>query len=70
MLWASRWMSSGQFFYLVGHRSREHDGLTGRWQRLCNFQDVVREAHVEHAVCLVENEKRHFAEVNIAQSHV
>ena len=59
-----------QLFNLVGHGGREHDGLAGWRQQLCDFLYVFREAHVEHAVSLVEHEERHTAKVGIAHTYV
>ena len=56
-----------QFFYLLRHGCREHDGLAGLWQFCRDGLDVVRETHVEHAVGLVEDEEAYLAEVYIAQ---
>ena len=44
--------------------------MAGRRQQLCNLLYVFREAHVEHAVSLVEHEERHTAEVGVAHAYV
>ena len=59
-----------QFFYLLRHGCREHDGLAGVWQFCRDGLDVFRETHVEHAVGLVEDEEAYLAEVYIAQRYM
>ena len=46
-----------QLLNVIGHGGREHDGLTFRRQITGNLHDVVVEAHVKHAVCLVKDEE-------------
>ena len=59
-----------QFLNLLWHGSREHDGLASLRQLGCDSIDILRETHVEHAVCLVEDEETHLAEVYVAQRDV
>ena len=60
----------GQVLDLVGHRCREHDGLDVLRQLAGDGEDVLGEAHVEHAVGLVEDEEAHAREIDVAQRHV
>ena len=57
-----------QFFYFLGHCGREHNGLASFWQFGCDGLDILRESHVEHAVCLIKNKEAYLAEVYIAQA--
>ena len=56
-----------QFFYLLRHSGGEHDGLTVGGQLACYHLDVLREAHVQHAVCFVKYEEAHLAEVGATE---
>ena len=60
----------GQVLDLVGHGSREHDGLASLRKFLGDGHDVLGETHVEHTVCLVKNEEAHLAQVDVAQTDV
>ena len=59
-----------QLLNLVGHGSREHDGLAALRQQFGNLHDVVVEAHIEHTVGLIENEERHTRQVHVAHLQV
>ena len=48
------------------HRGREHDALARTGQLLDYLHDIVDEAHVEHAVGLVEDEETAAREVEVA----
>ena len=50
----------GQFHNLIGHSGREHQRLALTWQTLLNLHDIIVEAHVQHAVGLVEDEETDF----------
>ena len=56
---------AGQLLDLRGHRGREHHGLTPGGQVLGDGHDVIEEAHVQHAVRLVQDEERHLRQVAI-----
>ena len=56
-----------QFLNLLWHGGREHDGLAGLRQLACDGIDILRETHVEHAVCLIENKETYLAQIYIAQ---
>ncbi len=63
--------------YLLGHLldaswhcGGEHKGLAVGRQKLYNLHDVVVETHVEHPVGLVEDEIRHFREVDVAHLYM
>ena len=56
----------GESLYLGGHRGREHHGAALAGQVVDNLHYVVVEAHVEHAVGLVENEEFDLAEIDIS----
>ena len=55
-----------QLTNLRGHGGREHHLLAVLGQQGVDLHDVVREAHVEHAVGLVEHEERGAREVEVA----
>ena len=55
---------------LLGHRGGEEKGLAVGGKALHYLHDIVVEAHVEHAVSLVEDEIRHPREVNVAHLYV
>ena len=61
---------AGQLDDLVGHRRREEQGLAVLGQRLEDALDVGPEAHVEHAVALVEDQRLHAQEIARAVPHV
>ena len=46
-----------QLFNLLWHGGRKHDSLACRRKILGNGKDILREAHVEHTVSLVENKE-------------
>ena len=46
------------------HRGREHQRLAFGWQMLDNLHDIIVEAHIEHAVGLVEDKERHLRKVH------
>ena len=46
-----------QLLNLLWHGGRKHDSLACRRKILGNGKDILREAHVEHAVSLVENKE-------------
>ena len=60
----------GKFLNFLRHGGREHDGLAGLWQLGSDGIDVFREAHVEHAVGLIENEEAYLAQIYITQGNV
>ena len=60
----------GELADAVGHRGAEEQGLAFGVAVLGNAVDVAEEAHVEHAVRLVEDEDIQFAEVDVSQVHV
>ena len=62
--------SLGQVLYLVGHGGGKHDSLAGGGYLLGYGHDVLGEAHVEHAVGLVEHEEAHLAKIHVAQADV
>ena len=57
-----------QLLNLVGHGGREHDGLVVLRQHLGYLQDVVRESHVQHAVCLVQHKEAQPAHVHMSHA--
>ena len=59
-----------QVQYVARHCGAEHDGLPVFGQSFCNLQDIVAEAHVEHAVGFVQDEERDTAEVNVPQAQM
>ena len=60
---------AGELLDLRWHRRREHHALTVLRQRTVDLHDVLLEAHVEHAVSLVEHEVRHSREVCLLEVH-
>ena len=50
----------GQLLDFGRHGGGEHNGLPFLGKILDNLHDVVRESHIEHAVCFVEDEERYF----------
>src|SRR5690606_12355478 len=46
----------GQLGYFRRHGSREEQGLTRKWNEFADTLDIRDETHVEHAVCLVDDE--------------
>ncbi len=60
----------GQSLRLGRHRGTIEDLLTVIGQELGNGHDVVIEAHVEHAVCLVEYEEGHLRKIHISEVDV
>ncbi len=60
----------GEVLNLARHGGREHYRLTRLRDMLGNGEDVVRKAHVEHAVSLIEDEEREVREVDIVHLHV
>ena len=52
------------------HRRREHQRLPLRRERAQDAADVGEEAHVEHAVSLVEDEHLERAEIDVVEAHV
>ena len=52
------------------HRRREHQRLPSLRQRGQDAADVGQEAHVEHAVGLVEHQHLERGEVDVAEAHV
>ena len=59
-------ISLGNTFHFAAHRSREHQRIVFSGQRLENLVDILREAHVQHFVGLVEHDVRHLLQVGIA----
>ena len=59
-----------QLLYLGGHGGGEHHGLPLLGQALHDLHDVVIEAHVQHAVRLVQHEERHAGQVHVSQAEV
>ena len=60
---------AGELLDLRWHRRREHHALTVLRQRTIDLHDVLLEAHVEHAVSLVEYEVRDTREVSLLEIH-
>lgn len=60
----------GQLLDLGRHRGREHHSLPLPGQLLHDLHYVIVESHIEHAVGLVENEKRHLRQVDVAHAHM
>ncbi len=56
--------------YLIGHGSREKEGLAGAGYLIDNGHDVLHKAHVEHPIGLVEHEVAHGVEVDVPQLQV
>ena len=52
------------------HRRREHQRLALGRQRREDAADVGQEAHVEHAVGLVEHQDLEAGEIDVAEAHV
>ena len=59
----------GQIGNLLGHGSREEQGLTLLGQELQNALDIVDKAHVQHAVGLVQNKALNRADVDQLLTH-
>src|SRR3990167_6926593 len=51
---AERFM--GKTFYLFGHGGRKEEGLPLTGEPFKYFPDIRQKAHVEHVVCLIENQ--------------
>ena len=59
-----------QLLNLLGHGGTEQDGLAVLGQILLYLQDVIAEAHVKHAVRLVQNKEGDFAQIHVAEADV
>ena len=46
----------------LGHGGREEEGLAFFWHSADNGLDVLQEAHVEHFICLVQNQGFHLVQ--------
>src|SRR4030067_419619 len=46
----------GKTFYLFWHGGREEEGLPLTGEPIKYFPDIRQKAHVEHVVCLIENQ--------------
>ena len=57
-----------ELLYLLGHGSREHDGLVLAGQQLGYREDIVRESHVEHAISLVKYKERKAREIDVSHT--
>src|SRR5207248_6373548 len=59
----------GELGDVLWHRRRKEQRLTADWQFGNDLPDVVDEAHVEHAVGLVEHEKFDLSELQAVALH-
>ena len=59
--------AAGECGDLLGHRGREENGLALLGEALDDLEDVVGEAHIKHAVGLVEDEVGGAGEVEVAE---
>ena len=60
---------AGELLDLRWHRRREHHALTVLRQCIIDLHNILLEAHVEHAVSLVEYEVRDTREVSLLEIH-
>ena len=59
----------GYLFYITTHRGREHQGIVLLRQRFEDLVDILREAHVQHLVSLVEDNVLYLFQMDIAAMH-